>query len=29
MFLGYIQGVLRSKNKIDVRHERDIMHELV
>lgn len=29
MFLGYIQGVLRAKNIIDVRHERDIMHELV
>lgn len=29
MFLGYIQGVLHCKNLIDVRHERDIMHELV
>lgn len=28
MFLGYIQGVLSSKNFISVRHERDVMHDL-
>lgn len=29
IFLGYIQGVLRCKNLIDVRHERDTMSQLV